>query len=237
MSKMDIKRGLTLPRKPSKELAEFIGILAGDGYLNLYAKYFSMLEIAGDKNLDREYHTNYVSNLINALFNIVPTVYLRKDQNTRYLRLLSKGLISYLISIGFKKGRKGNIPVPNWILDNDVYQLYFIKGLADTDFSLMLMNKPSKKNKYYPIVSFTNKSNNLINQVSKYLNKEGFNVNVSYNDIKKDKRGYNYTVSSRLTLSGRNNLSLWMIKVGFRNIRHLVKYDKYKNGDAGTFKS
>jgi len=39
LSYNDIRKNLTLPIKPSKELAEFIGILIGDGYIGYYEKY------------------------------------------------------------------------------------------------------------------------------------------------------------------------------------------------------
>ena len=53
LSCYDIKRGLDLPNKPSEELAEFIGILAGDGYINFDPKKYSyIIDIAGNKILD-----------------------------------------------------------------------------------------------------------------------------------------------------------------------------------------
>ena len=127
LSKNDIKRELKLPEKPSEELAEFFGIMKGDGYLNYYHyqnKY--LLEIAGDKNLDKDYLQNYVKKLVKELFNLNSSFFIRKRQNTMYLRLISKGLITYLIKAGFKKGKKGNINAPSWISSHKEYMLYFI---------------------------------------------------------------------------------------------------------------
>jgi len=56
-----------------------------------------------------------------------------------------------LIDIGFKKGRKGQIDIPKWIYSERKYMIYFIKGLADTDFSLHFR-------KSYPIIGFKSKS-------------------------------------------------------------------------------
>ena len=65
LSDNDIKRGLVLPKQPSEELAEFIGILTGDGYINYYPyQYKYLLEIAGDSRLDKDYLTIYVENLV-----------------------------------------------------------------------------------------------------------------------------------------------------------------------------
>ena len=95
-SKYDEKRGLTLPKEYSKDLAEFWGIMAGDGYMNKYGQYFSLAEIAGDSRLDREYLLLYVNHLIKRLFNINPSLCFKKNENTMYLRIMSKGFLEYL---------------------------------------------------------------------------------------------------------------------------------------------
>jgi len=42
--------------------------MAGDGYVGKYGKYFSLIEIAGDSDLDYHYLTFYVSRIIKTLF-------------------------------------------------------------------------------------------------------------------------------------------------------------------------
>jgi len=82
MSAKDRKRGLFLPEFPSEDLAEFFGILTGDGYINYYEfqnKY--LLEIAGDSHLDYEYLRKYVNDLIKNIFNLDSSFFKRKDQN------------------------------------------------------------------------------------------------------------------------------------------------------------
>ena len=51
LSYNDIRRGLILPKEPSKELAEFIGILAGDGYVSFNTNR-NVVSVSGDSNLD-----------------------------------------------------------------------------------------------------------------------------------------------------------------------------------------
>ncbi len=162
ISDVDKKRKITFPKKPSKELAEFIGILTGDGYMNRYGKYFHLVEIAGDSRHDKEYIINYVCPMIKNLFNLIPKIIFRKDQNTMYIRIMSKGLFEYLFYMGFKYGKKGEIGIPNWIIEDEVFFISFIKGLADTDFSLVLLNRNQKKYLFYPRISVGLKSKNLI---------------------------------------------------------------------------
>jgi len=235
LSRNDIKRGLVLSRKPSRELAEFIGILSGDGYINFdNRKYSYIIEVAGNKILDKDYLENYATNLIKKLFNVNPSIYLKKNQNTRYVRILSKGIFNYLLKIGFKKGKKEQISIPKWIKNNDEFMIYFIKGLADTDFSLVLVKKPSIKFEYYPIVSLKMKSKILVKEVGNFLKKEGFKINIIEDEIQKDKRGYNDSVTSSLRISGRSNLEKWIKEIGFRNKKHLDKYNKYIRSISGT---
>jgi hypothetical protein len=217
----DFKRGLILPKQSSNELAEFIGILTGDGYMNLYKKYFYMIEIAGDKRLDKDYLGVYVNNMINKLFNIKPTVYKRKKQNTMYLRILSKGILNYLLMIGFKKGKKEQIGIPSWIISDNDYMLAFLKGLADTDGSLYFRGGD------YPIVSFTSKSEPLVRNVFNFLKEKGFNLTNYYKEDKVDKRGYNNSITYTIKLNGRKKFKLWSDLINFRNKRHLDKIKKW----------
>ena len=103
----------------------------------------------------------------------------------------------------------------------------FIKGLIDTDGSLMLTKKPSKKSLFYPIISIKVKSKILVQKTGKFLEKFGFRVNIIEDELRIDKRGYKDTLISSVVISGRKNLDLWMAKINFRNKRHLDKYAYY----------
>ena len=105
--------------------------------------------------------------------------------------------------------------------------LSFVKGLIDTDGSLMLTKKPSRKSIFYPIISIKLKSKVLIQQTGKFLKEFGFRVNIVEGELRIDKRGYKDTFISSVILSGRKNLDLWMANINFRNKRHLDKYNFY----------
>ena len=217
LSAVDIKRGLRLDGSPNCRLAEFIGILTGDGYANYYpyqTKY--ILEIAGDSTLDKHYLEIYVSRLIYQLFKIRPSIYKRKDQNSLYLRVISKGLIGYLVNIGFRLGKKNDINIPDWILSKKEYMYSFLKGLADTDCSIHFRG-------HYPIISFVTMSEPLVSHIFKFLKAEGFILKRYYREVKIDKRGFNNSQVYRIRLNGKFNLQLWLKNVNFRNLRHLRK--------------
>ena len=221
----DLKRGLTLPTKPSVELSEFFGILTGDGYINYYpSDYKSILEIAGDSRFDQNFLKNHVAKLVKKLFNLEPRYSIKKDQNSISLRLISKGLINYLVSIGFKKGRKEQIGIPDWILYHREDMISFLRGIADTDGSLYFR-------KDYPIISISSKSKFLIKYLFEFMKKERFNLKNYYREDRIEKRGYNDSVVYKVRLNGHKNLAMWLRLIGFRNERHLKKLKK--SGDGG----
>ena len=228
-SKNDLRRGLRIPKK-SKGLAEFLGILTGDGYMNFYPynnEY--VVEIAGHSKDDLNYF-KYLNVLILKLFNIEPKKYIRKDQNSAYLRLRSKGVFYFLKKMGFVIGRKGQINIPEWIKKDDLYMAYFIKGLVDTDGSLSL-KKRYKSKPYYPVINISSKSKILLNIVSSWLRKRGFSYWFG-KEIKKDKRNDVITKIYRVELSGKKNLVNWIKFIGFSNYKHIKKV---KYGASGTF--
>ena len=208
---------MNLPERPSEELAEFIGVLTGDGYLNYYAyQHKYLLEIAGHSRLDKDYLEKYIKKLVERIFNLTPNYFVRKDQNSMYLRLISKGLVTYLIRIGFKKGRKNQINIPLWISSDRSYMISFIKGVADTDFSIHFR-------KEYPIISLASKSKPLVEGIFKFLKKEGFMIKNYYKEKRTDNRGYNNTEIYSIKLNGNKNLSSWLNLINFRNKKHIKK--------------
>ena len=137
--------------------------------------------------------------------------------------------------MGYYKHHSRNIKIPNWILNNQDYLLHTLKGLADTDFSLMLYRN-RKKYPHYPVISLSLVDKKIIILFSKFLEKLGFNVDFIPEDRNFDKRFGKTWIESRLRLSGRQNLQLWMKLIGFRNQRHLNKYEEYLKSGTITSK-
>ena len=217
LSYNDIRKNLTLPIKPSKELAEFIGILIGDGYIGYYEKYNNhILEISGHSELDLNYLNIYVRDLIKNLFNINSSYTSRKDQNASRVRVCSKGLVQYLEQINFVKGKKEQIRIPYWIISDRELMIHFLKGIVDTDCSVHFRKK-------YPIINFTSKSKPLIATISDFIKKEGFIVGKFYKEERINKQRDNSSTVYRIFLNGHKNFNLWMNLINFRNEKHLKK--------------
>ncbi len=230
----DKKRGLNLPTEYSCSLAEFMGILTGDGYIGAYnGNYFT--EIAGHSELDSDYLSKYVFELILKLFNIKSTIIVRKNQQSMYLRISSKGLYHYLLNLGFVAGRKTELKIPSWITNEEKFMLSFVKGLIDTDGSLVLLNRKQKKYTFYPRISLSLENEEIVNLVGKWLVSKGLSVCFMVGHNRRIYKGLTkYSKIYRIHINGRKQTTRFIRFVGFRNKKHLEKYDKMKkNGTSG----
>ena len=201
------------------EIAEFIGILIGDGHIG-----DGGFSIAGHSINDKEYLLGHVTDLIEKLFGIAPKIIFKKDQQTMYLRLRSVMILDYLEKIGLKKGPKNDIKIPSWIYDNEVYMKQFLRGMVDTDGSLAI-KKRYKKVPYYPVISIVSKNKDFIFIIADWLKKRDFYLWVGMEKKKEHRIGYNDTIISRVQLSGYSNFNRWQEMRGFSNPRHIAKFN------------
>ena len=119
-----------LPKPPikNKELAEFIGIMLGDGYLGK-----NEVNISFDKRDIA--HQDYVEKLCKNIFGLKFRRRYAQQTNTAHLYFYSQLLVNELLKYGLEIGDKikNNIGIPNWIKTNKNYSKSCIKGLIDTD--------------------------------------------------------------------------------------------------------
>lgn len=225
ISIFDKKRGIKFPKRIDARVAELLGIMLGDGSIN---KYFAkgrtatdyVISVTGNADKDRDYLVTFVSPLFYNLFGIKPKFFERSDQKTIFLLLRSKGVFEYLKGIGLNIGRKDNIEIPKCILKRRELIIPLIRGLFDTDGSVAI-----KTERNYPVISLKLKSRQLIAQVDEILRNIGFVLYTEYDVKTFDKRGFT-SVGSRVYISGRKNLEIWMRKIGFTNKRNLSKVEK-----------
>jgi LAGLIDADG-like domain len=116
----------------SVELAEFIGIMIGDGNVNNYQASISL-----NRESDKEY-ADYVTDLASGLFGVGVTRQDRVASGCYVLVMSSVELTDYLVSMGLPRGDKiaGGLTIPQWILDDERYLVACIRGIFDTDGSV-----------------------------------------------------------------------------------------------------
>jgi hypothetical protein len=159
------------PKYFSEDLAEFVGIMLGDGGITS-----SQCTITLNSIVDLEY-SKYVVNLCLGLFGELPRVFKKKDCNAIVLYYNGSMLIRYLCSIGLKTGNKvkQQVGVPNWITENNAYRKACLRGLIDTDGGVFIHKYKVKGKEYsYKKICFSNRSNPLLFFVKETLLRFGF---------------------------------------------------------------
>lgn len=229
-SKYDIKRNIQLPKRLTSNLAEFIGIMAGDGNIYVKNKRYELL-IVGNANEELRYHKKHINYLFKKIFNVSPITKIRIFKDLRKCvttKFESKAITSFLTTqIGLPNGKKNNIEIPKCIVDTNKENIYrFLRGLADTDFTVYFKTRYGKKN-YYPLIIGEFSSKILVCQLKDLVKKIGFNSHIEKQKRYNKKRCKTYT-SYKIVITGNNNIQNWMNKIGFANERHLIKYQVWK---------
>ena len=200
----------------SEKLAELIGIIHGDGGNNNPWQ----LVITMNSNSDLEY-SQYVKNLINSLFDIKIAIRKRRNRNAIVLVSSGRNLIDFLVRKGAVRGNKvkQQIDAPNWIMNNELYKINFVRGLVDTDGCLYIHKHFTKQgSKLHQNIGlcFSNSSLNLIKRVSRILKGNKIEPHISKNK----KNVYLYSLKSV-----KNYLDIF----GSSNPRIINKYNEWLN--------
>lgn len=178
-----VGKSIQKPKK-STELAEFVGIMMGDGGMSSYQATVTLHSID-----DFEYG-KFVADTIQNLFNYVPGVRKRKDVSAIVIVMSRIKLVRYLFSLGLPVGDKirQGLDMPTWIKSRDDFSISCVRGLIDTDGSIFTHRYISKGKWYsYKKLSFTSASKRLLRSVAKTLKKLGMRPRFGSNrDVRLD---------------------------------------------------
>lgn len=193
-------------KKPciSEYLAEFAGIIYGDGYI--YRKNYT-LQISLGRKADIFYVT-YVINLIEKLFGIKPKVHENVSEGVFIVKVNSKELIDFLIDVGIlnKMGRK---QIPNWILNNFTFLKSLLRGLIDTDGSFYLSSR-------WCVLGFSSSEPKIRKLVISIFEK--INIPVFVSGIK-------------VNATSLWKIKKYLSEVGTSNLKNVIKFLEYtRNG-------
>jgi hypothetical protein len=161
------KKNVSLPIKYTPELAEFFGILLGDGSVTQYYTKVYLNLIADD---------GYDKRIISLIKKIFPKIKIcimeRPKRGTREIQISSRQVSDYFIKIGFYPKIRS---IPKWISKNKLFTEYAIRGLFDTEGSIG-MKKFNSKNGIvlYKQLTFTNKNKPLLEFIEHSLCKFGY---------------------------------------------------------------
>jgi len=132
----------------NEKMAEFLGIMFGDGCLSHTGK-SRMIYISGHKQDDLEYHQKITLNLLKELFNKDARIEFKNKENTLLIRFSDKNIFEYLshyLPIGTKYTSLKLLPE---LKINQLYFFSFLNGLVSTD-GCIVFSKQHKQLAYYP---------------------------------------------------------------------------------------
>ena len=168
------RKSIKIPKK-SIELAELCGILIGDGGITK-----RQVRITLNCETDKIY-SKYVVKLFQKLFGTKPKVYKIKDSRALNICISRSDLVDFLFKHGLKVGNKlkQNLSIPEWIIKSEKYTTSCIRGMVDTDGSVVIETHLIKNKKYtYPRLNFTSASPILVEQTVQALQKFGFHPKI-----------------------------------------------------------
>jgi len=201
---------IRIPKRDEK-LAEFVGIMLGDGGIAPYYIHITLSSTEKDYAL-------YVAELIYELFEVRPKMYPLKHSNAVTLVAQRKQLVNFCQKIGLVKGNKvrQQIDIPNWIKENEKFSIACVKGLIDTDgcfyTSSYVVN--SKKYSYFKI-AFTSASTPLLYSVAEILINLGIRARMCKNH-------------KEIRVENSKCVATYVQEVGSSNAKHIEKIKQGK---------
>lgn len=194
----------------SKDLAEFTGIILGDGGIT------KSQVIVSTNSIDDRQYGYFIKRLIKKLFNVNPPIYYRKKQAVMIIAVSRIKLVEFCnkklkLNIGNKL--KQGLDIPSWIKGNLEFEKACVRGLVDTDGCIF--NEVHKiKNKIYSYkrVNFVSASVQLRKSVFDILEKNGFFPKIRNNRC--------------VQIEDKEKIKKYFKIIGSHNSKHLKRYYK-----------
>ncbi len=188
----------------SPRLAEFVGILIGDGFIGKYGRH-RIIQITGNKTSEKEYYKEYLIPLVKEIFGA--NVYFYERESCIRLSVYSKIVFNTLKKLfEFPVGKKEDITISENLLLTDDCKVGLIRGLFDTDGCISLQRGK------YPVIDICTTSKKLSKQIQNILNEFGFGAYI----CRCFGKG-NHKTSYRVTIFGKRKVLKWKDLIGSSN--------------------
>jgi intein/homing endonuclease len=194
----------------NKELAEFWGILLGDGNIQKKTGYklgVYNVRVTGHSVLDKDYLINFVKPLAEKLFFVKARIYKNKFNQGLDIILDSRRVVDFFEKNEFPSGDKikNQVRIPDWIRENPKYLAVCLRGLFDTDGCFYRL---TNQNSYQ--IGFTNHNIKLLNDVRNGLLFLGIRVSRIMDNRK-------------IVITKKEEIAKFYKSIGFHNSKHLAK--------------
>jgi len=115
--------------KKSKNLAELIGIILGDGSMQRFPRTERLVITC---NASEKQYVKHIYNLIKKVFSKNPSLTVRKREKAIDISLYQCN-ISNRLEIPFGNKIRNAVSIPEWIYKTKIYTIACLKGLFETD--------------------------------------------------------------------------------------------------------
>lgn len=194
--------------KFSEKLAEFVGIMLGDGGISKY-----QLVITLNRVTDRRY-SFFVKKLIKELFHVEAARVELKDALADNLVISRIKIVEFAMKdLGLVLGNKvrQQVDIPEWVKKNKKFAIACVRGLVDTDGSIFTHNyKVGGKWYAYKKLSYTSMSAPLLRSFYDILTSLGITCRFAR---EKDVR-----------IDSRRDMEKYFKIIGSSNPKHLKRY-------------
>jgi hypothetical protein len=193
-------------RRPDKsiELAEFVGIVLGDGGISNY-----QLVITLHHTEEIEY-TIFIMQLIKSLFGVDPQRYHSPQHSVFDITVSRKELVEFCVQeLGLHIGSKvaQQVDIPLWIKEDHDFSVACLRGLVDTDGSIFTHRYKSGGRWYaYKKLDFTSMSKPMLASTAEHTRIDG---------------------GKSIRLDRQQDVRNYMDIVGSHNPKHLKRYQKW----------
>jgi hypothetical protein len=208
------KKNILLPEKNDANLAEFFGILLGDGSVN---RYFTKIYL--NRINDAEY-APFVAKLAKKLFSNarVSVTDTGITRGTVDVQISSVDVSKYLFKIGFDPKKRN---IPKWITKEPKFAKATLRGLFDTEGTVGFKYFRGKNGNYfYKQLTVTNVNENVLSFVEGSLKRFGFGA------LKRS--------GKNIYISNKTDIQLYQKVIGSSNPK-LTKKIKIQRIDEFTY--
>lgn len=128
-SRFKQRQDVVIPQDYSSDLAEFFGVMLGDGHLT----HFQVSVTLGTKELA---YAEYLLDLIEKIFKVRPKIAFRKNGH-KIVYLGSVAITKWLRDQGLVNNKVlAQVAAPKWIFEKTNFMERFLRGFFDTDGSV-----------------------------------------------------------------------------------------------------
>ena len=204
-----LRKPIRQPRK-SALLAEFVGILLGDGCLGSPFQ----VSIAFNSETDASYGV-YLQQLFRRLFGVSAPIKCRAGTRSGNVVASSRALVEYLEAVGLRRGNKvrHQVGLPQWIWTQRSYRQACLRGLMDTDGSVYRYTHRVNGHLYdHVALCFTNRSKPLLVSAERLLRYDNFRPRIK---------------KYQVCLNRQLEIERYFYVIGSSNSKHLARFQQY----------